>query len=175
MMYAIFRDDKIQSILCGRVIEGMGAVPLPDDFRGVVGMHRAEFLDDWSVRPLSERVEAGHVQAPRGWKAVGDAFIEMSQAEKYRYGVDPVPDGMVLDGEILRQMTQAEAVAAGQMTEEEAAVRERDEAIAALTAYLSSTDWYAVRYAETGVAIPEDLSARRAAARARISELRDAT
>jgi len=31
--------------------------------------------------------------------------------------------------------------------------------------YLSSTDWYAVRYAETDVAIPSNISANRASAR----------
>jgi hypothetical protein len=36
---------------------------------------------------------------------------------------------------------------------------------AAARAYLASTDWYAVRFAETGVAIPEDIAAERAARR----------
>ena len=35
-------------------------------------------------------------------------------------------------------------------------------------AYLSSTDWYAIRYAETGVAVPADISSARAAARTAI-------
>jgi len=35
--------------------------------------------------------------------------------------------------------------------------------------YLASTDWYAVRLAETGVAIPAEITAARAAARASIS------
>lgn len=32
-------------------------------------------------------------------------------------------------------------------------------------AYLSSTDWYVVRLAETGVAVPADVTQKRAAAR----------
>ena len=44
--------------------------------------------------------------------------------------------------------------------------------IAEKLAYLASTDWYVVRYAETGVAIPAEVSAARAAARTRIDELR---
>ena len=43
-----------------------------------------------------------------------------------------------------------------------------------LGAYLATTDWYAVRYAETGAAIPEDVKTARANARERISELREA-
>jgi hypothetical protein len=44
--------------------------------------------------------------------------------------------------------------------------------IATLTAYLSSTDWYAVRKAETGKAMPEDVTLARQQARDRISELK---
>ena len=35
-------------------------------------------------------------------------------------------------------------------------------------AYLASTDWYAIRYAETGVAVPSDVTTARAAARSAI-------
>jgi len=35
-------------------------------------------------------------------------------------------------------------------------------------AYLDSTDWYAIRYAETGVAVPSDVTTARAAARSAI-------
>ena len=37
--------------------------------------------------------------------------------------------------------------------------------------YLASTDWYVVRFAETGVAIPADISAARQAARESIIDL----
>lgn len=53
-------------------------------------------------------------------------------------------------------------------TQEELIRRELAEKLA----YLQSTDWYVVRYAETGTAIPEDVIAARAAARTRIDELR---
>ena len=45
--------------------------------------------------------------------------------------------------------------------------------ISELETYLSSTDWYAVRYAETGVEIPEDIKTARQAAREEISTLRE--
>ena len=35
-------------------------------------------------------------------------------------------------------------------------------------AYLKNTDWYAIRYAETGVAVPSDVTTARAAARSAI-------
>lgn len=37
--------------------------------------------------------------------------------------------------------------------------------VAEARAYLIETDWYVVRFAETGVAIPEEVLAKRAAAR----------
>ena len=46
------------------------------------------------------------------------------------------------------------------------------ERIAELENYLSATDWYAVRFAETGVEIPEDIKAARQSAREEISHLR---
>ena len=45
--------------------------------------------------------------------------------------------------------------------------------IVELQNFLNATDWYAVRFAETGVAIPEDVKAERQAAREEISRLRE--
>ena len=45
--------------------------------------------------------------------------------------------------------------------------------ISELESYLNATDWYAVRYAETGVAIPDDIKTARQAARDEISALRE--
>ena len=45
--------------------------------------------------------------------------------------------------------------------------------ISELESYLNSTDWYAVRYAETGVEIPVDIKTARQAAREEISALRE--
>ena len=42
-----------------------------------------------------------------------------------------------------------------------------------LLAYLSSTDWYAIRLADDGTEIPAEIRAARSSARARISEIRE--
>ena len=42
-----------------------------------------------------------------------------------------------------------------------------------LLAYLSSTDWYAIRLADSGAAISKDVIDKRYAARERISEIRE--
>ena len=44
--------------------------------------------------------------------------------------------------------------------------------ITELQNYLNETDWYAVRYAETGVEIPNEIKAERQSAREEISKLR---
>jgi len=44
--------------------------------------------------------------------------------------------------------------------------------IATLSTYLTSTDWYATRLAETGKAIPTEILTERQVARDRISEIR---
>ena len=49
---------------------------------------------------------------------------------------------------------------------------DRQAEIATLTAYLTSTDWYATRFAETGYGIPDTVLNERQAARDRISELK---
>ena len=46
------------------------------------------------------------------------------------------------------------------------------EQITELQNYLNNTDWFAVRFAETGVPVPDDIKAARQSAREEISRLR---
>ena len=55
-----------------------------------------------------------------------------------------------------------------QPTQEEHLQSELDD----LQEYLDSTDWYAIRYADTGETIPEAVKTQRQKARERISEIR---
>lgn len=48
-----------------------------------------------------------------------------------------------------------------------------EQRISELESYLNATDWYAARYAETGVEIPDDIKTARQAARDEISTLRE--
>lgn len=56
------------------------------------------------------------------------------------------------------------------INQDKAAANQRDQANAEARAYLSSTDWYVIRMQETGEPVPEDVLAKRAAARARVVE-----
>jgi len=66
---------------------------------------------------------------------------------------------------ILTGLTQADV-------DRRKAEADRQAEIATLSTYLTSTDWYAARLAETGKAIPEVILTARQAARDRISELK---
>ena len=59
---------------------------------------------------------------------------------------------------------------APQYTEAEIAANAQAEVNATSAAYLASTDWYVTRNTETGVAIPDNITAARAEARAAIVE-----
>ena len=57
---------------------------------------------------------------------------------------------------------------APQYTDAEIAANTQAELNATSQAYLDSTDWYITRHAETAVAVPEEITTARAAARAAI-------
>jgi len=59
---------------------------------------------------------------------------------------------------------------APQYTEAEIVANAQAQINATSAAYLASTDWYVTRNTETGVAIPDDITAARADARAAIVE-----
>ena len=48
-----------------------------------------------------------------------------------------------------------------------------EQELSSLQGYLSSTDWYAIRQADSGEPMPEDVKQKRAEARVRISEIRE--
>ena len=54
---------------------------------------------------------------------------------------------------------------APEFTDAEIAANAQAETNATSQAYLASTDWYITRHAETGVAVPDDVTTARAAAR----------
>lgn len=49
----------------------------------------------------------------------------------------------------------------------------RNTRIEELQGYLAATDWYTIRFVETGVEIPDEIKAERQSAREEISRLRD--
>lgn len=59
------------------------------------------------------------------------------------------------------------------IVENEPYVPTNEDKVVELKAYLNSTDWYVVRFAETGEPIPEDIKVARANIRIEISNIRE--
>lgn len=84
------------------------------------------------------------MQISMGYKIVDDKMVEMTYEEKASSGLireEDIPSFMKI-GHIARMET-----------------------------YLSQTDWYAIRFAETGKSIPEEVAIKRSEYRAEISRL----
>ena len=105
----------------------------------------------------------------------------MSQIERYKAGIDPVPDGMVVDGDDLRPMNRTELVEAGKLTQADADRLNLQDEERALQAHIDELDRKAIRAIRAdraGTATAEDVSylseneAQVQAARARLDEIR---
>jgi hypothetical protein len=96
------------------------------------------------------------------WTQVLDAPADKDVWADYRQALRDVPEQAGFPAQIEWPL-KSEKIVSDRLAE-----------IATLTAYLSSTDWYAVRKAETGKAVPEDVILARQQARDRISELHEA-
>ena len=79
--------------------------------------------------------------------------------DKQIFGYDN--DQLHLVTEDMREITEAEVATLTAPTPEQLAEQAKAEA----RAYLNSTDWYVIRQTETGVAIPENVLAKRAECR----------
>lgn len=83
MEYIIVEGGKIVDHCCGDVLPE-GAIMVPDDFGGYVGMDFELLKDDLSGPiPVSEQVARGFMQVPDGYKVndTDDGFIPMDTAE----------------------------------------------------------------------------------------------
>ncbi len=169
MMYLKIIDDCISAIYCGD--KPRGTVDVPDSFCGLVGQSIMEFDDEYNLKRLSARVGEGLVSIPEGSKLDGELIVTMTDIEQYKAGLKEIPCAMVIDGDALRSATLEEQVEKGELTRKGADARASEYEISTLLSYLASTDWYAVRLAETGKAIPDEVLKGRQAARDRISVL----
>ena len=80
----------------------------------------------------------------------------------------PMDTGNRHYAEILKQVADGNLTIAPEYTDAEIAANAQELTNATSRAYLASTDWYATRKYETGVAIPADVTTAREAARSAI-------
>jgi hypothetical protein len=173
-LFIQIEDNKIVRIMSGKQPDDDEKyLDVPEQFSGQVGNDLREFDEAWNLRPLEDRLSEGLIPDGDRYKAVNEELVRKAIDELVRDGIEPPPTGKILDRGTLRDMTRAELAEAGQITAEEAYRLDRVDELATLSEYLATTDWYVVRFVETGTTIPDEVGARRMAARERISEIRD--
>jgi len=82
-----------------------------------------------------------------------------------------IPMGYKIVDDKMVMMTLEEKAAKGLIREEDIPQLQIEDEIVSLKQYLQSTDWYGIRLAETGKAIPDAVLQERAQSRERISQL----
>lgn len=98
-----------------------------------------------------------------------DSFIEMSDDEHKKWLDKANKEGKTFSADKKGKPVLVDYPEPPEPSEEEKKKRRIDE----LENYLLSTDWYAIRFADTGTAIPEEIKKKRQEARDEISRLRD--
>ncbi len=183
MIYVEINGTKIQEIYCSSFMpstpEGKDYREVPSWFQGTVGQDIREFSAEWELLPLELRLQQNLIPNSEKYKAIGEELILKSYEELVRDGLDKAPKGLKLDPiapfERPRfiKMTREELVEAGELTRVEADKLDLKDEEIRLLEYLSSTGWYVERFSETGKEIPENIKVQRAAARERISSIRE--
>ncbi len=85
----------------------------------------AWYNEDWSIKPLKELVHKELIELPTGFKLNADEsdIVEMSEVEKYKAGVRPIPDGMIVEEDYIRPITDDDRLANGEIDEVEYKMR----------------------------------------------------
>lgn len=170
MVYAIIENEKIKGIFDGAELPKNG-VEVPDYFSAEQNENINHFNKDWTRKSLQQLVDEGIENIPEGMKIENNQFVKMSEVEKINAGLEELPEGKKIENDMIIDMSLEEKLEKGLITENDK--EWKDWKISEHQSYLSSTDWYAIRFADEGVAIPEDIKAKRQEAREEISRLRD--
>lgn len=121
--YIKVKDNKAIGHFCGPLPIGDDIKEVPDAWPFYVeGVDVQNFDSSWNLRPLADRVADGLVVVSEAEKIVGEAVVAKTALERIRDGIDSAPTGQKLvtatDGTLsLEDMTLAEKVAAGQITQ----------------------------------------------------------
>jgi hypothetical protein len=144
--YLVLDGTKIAAHMSGPLPTDMSNIrEVPDQF-DTTGEDIREYDLNWKVLPLAQRISAGLVEVPSGWKVDGERFLPMNPAERVKAGIDLRPKGFVLDADtegnpILRTGTVAEQVANGDMTQATADTINAVNVRAERDALLAGCDW----------------------------------
>ena len=126
MLYAIIRDDKIDTILNSgetltKLRKAYGDIrPIDSGLVQHAGTDARAI--DWTtqtIKPLSQQVEEGIFTVPEGSVLDGETIRAMSHVERINAGLDTLTPGWKIVGDHLEFMTLAERYDAGQITAEQ--------------------------------------------------------
>ena len=110
-------------------------------------------------------------EGPYSWD---DGALERAKAGIDGWAITHGAHADYLEGDLLSEWDTATGTFLGTRPAYEPSEAERLSAeMGELLAYLTSTDWYAIRLADSGAAISKDVIDKRYAARERISEIRE--
>lgn len=118
-------DNKIIASFCGPIPKGDEYKEVPDGWPFYMpftpNMDVRNFDASWELRPLADRIRDGLVSVSNAEVVDGETVRAKTQLERYRDGLDQLPNGKKIvasdDGTLsLKEMTRAEQVAAGQLS-----------------------------------------------------------
>lgn len=122
MNYAIIHDDQVTRVVNSdsdvtalKVLYGADDVrPVPPEYT-FTGCVRSVDWDTYTLKALSARVAEGLVEVPEGSILDGETIREMTVVERIEAGLDAVPSGLkITDGKLVR-MSRDERYGAGQL------------------------------------------------------------
>jgi hypothetical protein len=94
--FVVVQDNKVLGVFDGQKFgDGRNCVDVPDDCPIQQGQDVREFdaANDWTLRPLKDRVEAGLVQIDPHLKVVGESLQRKSQVSLILDNVEEIPVG----------------------------------------------------------------------------------
>lgn len=115
------KTNLITGLYDGKKIHPDG-IEIPSDAQEIVGTDN-RLYEKSKMRPMSEVVADGLVEIPVGFKLVDNAFVAMTEAEKYVAGIIEVPKECKLGGDELIPMTDEEQLSAGVIAQDEYTAR----------------------------------------------------
>lgn len=150
-----------------------GAIPV-SDFYGIVGDPVSYYNNDWTRKTDMELYAEGLKEVPKGKIIDGNNLRDMTEIEKIKANIIPLPYGMKISNDELVAMSQEELLEAGLITEEEFHKQEAISLRSQLESYLSDTDYAVIKCKELELDIETEypnLLENRQQARDRINQI----
>lgn len=170
MFYVKIENDVLKGFYCSDYLPE-NCVEVEENWNGRIGEPLSFYDEQLNRKTDCQLIKESLIEMPLGYKWNEDKteIIPLNQIERYKAGIDKIPDGFKIENNKLVEMTIQEKIEAGFMTQKEVDEQE----ISELKEYLSSTDYVTIKIME-GAATKEeylDVLAKRKETREKINEL----